>query len=104
MSVKNEVLFLLRNKDWVDVSDFERLFPPGTQGHMSYGQRLRELRSEGHIIIKRLKLNSMHTFEYHLVTEEPPRSANEQSLADNFHKQEEDINTKWANRQRVFII
>jgi hypothetical protein len=72
MSVKSEVLNLLREKEWVSVEDFELLFPPKTEGHISWGQRLRELRTDGYIIIKRRKENCKHTFEYHLVSYTPP--------------------------------
>jgi hypothetical protein len=67
MSVKDEVLYLLRDRDWVSCEDFELLFPPKTEGHLSWGQRLRQLRTEGYKIIKRRKYG--HTFEYHLQTE-----------------------------------
>lgn len=70
MSVKSEVLDLLQRKAWVSVSDFESIFPPGTEGHLSWGQRMRELRAEGMRIDKRLKVGSKHTFEYSLIKPE----------------------------------
>lgn len=55
MSVENQVLELLRSKEWVYVDDFEKLFPKGIEGHQSFMQRLRGLRELGYIIDKRKK-------------------------------------------------
>jgi hypothetical protein len=71
MSVKSQVLELLKSKEWVNASDFERVFPPRTEGHLSWGQRMRELRAEGFVISKRLKAETKHTFEYKLLHEPP---------------------------------
>lgn len=90
MSVKDEVLFLLRDKDWVSVEDFEKLFPPKTEGHLSWGQRLRELRTDGYRIIKRKKEDCKHTFEYHLVTEK--KTSIEEITARNDYTLETTIN------------
>jgi hypothetical protein len=49
----------------------ELLFPPGTEGHLSWSQRLRSLREDGYTIEKRLKDGSKHTFEYHLQKQQP---------------------------------
>jgi len=72
MSVKSQILSLLICKEWVDVSHFEILFPPGTEGHQSWPQRLRELREDGYQIDKRLKAGSQHTYEYRLHRAEKP--------------------------------
>jgi len=68
-SVKSKVLDLLKSKEWVYCDDFEKIFPPKTEGHLSWAQRLRELRSEGFIITKRPKINCKHTWEYSLQRE-----------------------------------
>ncbi len=81
MSVKSDVLDLLKNKAWCSPEDFEKLFPVKTEGHLSYLQRLRELRSDGYKIIKRIKENCKHTFEYSLIEPEPPRTEQEEITA-----------------------
>jgi hypothetical protein len=68
MSVEIKVLALLNNKEWVSAEDFELVFPPKTEGHLSWPQRLRGLRKLGYRIIKRRKY--VHTFEYHLIQPE----------------------------------
>ena len=72
MTVKDQVFNLMKNKEWVSVEDFERIFPVKTEGHQSYGQRMRSLREEGYTIIKRKKANCPHTWEFHLVLPESP--------------------------------
>lgn len=79
MPVKTRVLELLQSKDWVSCEDFERLFPPKTEGHLSWGQRMRELRAEGCRIDKRLKIGCSHTWEYSLITEKPASIFTEKS-------------------------
>lgn len=71
MSVKDQVLSLLQCKEWVSCAEMELLFPPGTEGHLSWSQRLRSLREDGLTIEKRLKAGSKHTWEYHLVKPQP---------------------------------
>ena len=71
MSVKSQVLELLKSKVWVSCDDFERLFPPKTEGHLSWAQRMRELRTEGFVIHKRPKENCKHTWEYSLIQGQP---------------------------------
>ena len=92
MSVKDEVLFLLRDRDWVSVEDFEKIFPPKAEGHLSWGQRLRQLRSEGYKIIKRKKTDCKHTYEYKLVTE--PRTEPESIIIRDNLAREKVINNK----------
>lgn len=127
MSVENQVLELLRSKEWVYVDDFEILFPPKTEGHQSFMQRLRGLRKLGYVIDKRKKENCPHTFEYRLVNfrlpdanrefqmknrskmfrhdlchlrPEPPRDEHSEALAHNNLAQETKINE--ASGQREF--
>jgi len=71
MNVKAKVLEILRSKEWVSVEDFEREFPPRTEGHMSWGQRKRELHKE-FVIEKRKKAGCTHTWEYHLIESKSP--------------------------------
>ena len=71
MSVKSQVLDLLKSKEWVSVEDFERIFPSKTEGHLSWGQRMRSLREDGLVITKRKKANCPHTFEYKLLNNPP---------------------------------
>lgn len=99
MSVKDEVLFLLRDRDWVSVEDFEKLFPPKTEGHISWGQRLRQLRSEGYRIIKRRKTDCKHTFEYHLQPNELPHTEHEEITARNNLITETRINEQAVSRK-----
>ena len=63
LSVSDIVLDLFKRKKWVCVEDFEQLFPPKTEGHMSWGQRKRDLHKK-YTIIKRKKANCPHTWEY----------------------------------------
>ena len=103
MSVKDEVLFLLRDRDWVYVEDLERLFPPKTEGHLSWGQRLRQLRTEGHRIIKRKKENFKHTWEYRLVGPAESHTPHEE-LAARLHLQEETkVNYREVGKQMSFV-
>jgi hypothetical protein len=101
MSVKDEVLFLLRDRDWVYVKDFETLFPAGVEGHQSWPQRLRELRKEGYRIIKRRKANCKHTFEYKLETES--RTPHEELTARVHLAEETRVNYKECGKQLAFI-
>lgn len=64
-NVTDKVLDLFRSKEWICVEDFECLFPPKTEGHMSWGQRKRDLHKK-YTIIKRKKANCPHTWEYSL--------------------------------------
>ena len=99
MSVKDEVLYLLRDRVWVSAEDFEKIFPPKAEGHLSWGQRLRQLRSEGYKIIKRRKENCKHTFEYHLVSEEPLSTEQEEiTKAHNLS-----VETKINEKQLSFV-
>jgi len=105
MSVKHRVLTLLRSKAWISVEDFEKEFPPKTEGHMSWGQRKRELTSEGYNIIKRRKAGCPNTWEYSLITEpEPSRSEQEEIIAEHNLHAEEKINYKMVGQQVSFII
>ena len=92
MSVKDDVLFLLRSKEWVYAGDCERLFPPGTEGHLSWPQRMRQLRAEGHRIIKRKKAGTKHTFEYKLLSGEPPLPEHESAIARDNLLRETEVN------------
>jgi hypothetical protein len=97
ISVKDEVLALLRSKEWVSVDDFERIFPPKTEGHLSWGQRKRELHKE-YTILKRRKENCKNTWEYHLVENEPPRTELEEMTAQANLTEETRINEKAVDR------
>lgn len=70
MSVRDIVLDLLQSKQWINAQDFEEALPPGTEGHLSWPQRLRGLRQEGFKVIKRKKEGTKHTWEYSILVEE----------------------------------
>jgi hypothetical protein len=84
-----------------EIAEFFR----GTRGQLSWGQRLREIRKElqakgGDLTCRELRPG---IYSYKVVYPEPPRLEQEQAIADNFHKQETEINFKATGKQLAWI-
>ena len=101
-TVKDKVLALLKSKEWVSIEDFEKLFPPKTEGHMSWGQRKRDLHKI-YKIIKRKKFGCPHTWEYHLIEPERTRTENQQAVVRNNFIQDEQTHYRLVGRQLVLF-
>ena len=74
MTVQEQVLAILKSKEWVGSNEIELLFPQGVEGHYSWPQRLRGLREAkngGYTIIPRTKVGTKHLTEWHLELPEP---------------------------------
>ena len=69
MTVQEKVLAMLKAKVWTTSGEFEDAFPKGTPGHMSWDQRLRDIRKEmvakGGDVLSRI--HSGKTWEYRLI-------------------------------------
>jgi hypothetical protein len=72
MTTKSLVLQKLLSKEWVTNWELATIFPQGSKGFLSWGQRLRQIRSEmlkiGGNVVTRHK--SGGTYEYHLIKPE----------------------------------
>lgn len=88
MSVKTKVLAKLQSQEWTTSGEFEDMFPKGKPGHLSWDQRLRDIRKE--MVAKKgdvaSRKKSGNTWEYKLINPEPPRTEHEETIAEhNYH-------------------